>query len=311
MLSSLRGLESIDNDTLRVDHSLGSNPKATLKDVRYLLLNPHDPSGKDQLGLEKFPDEVLKHLNYDSETLKDYLHSGRDAGINELRNAILRTLPGGLSISVELNRGICNANRDTGPAAIPNIWTPEARAVVEPTLLKMHATLLNDTDKIMAGVQKGIRILCLHSMDPWTFKEGARPALSPETFNAYVAAQGLGAEYKEPRLEDFIAGRKDGPMLADAEFYRVMKQEFDAHKIPWADNAPYDTEPGYPDWTYMNTFPGRVSAIDLNKTRLCQGGYSTFDPRNHVVDPVKVAFMAELHRFALRNTWPSQSTSKA
>lgn len=299
MHSSLNGLKSIDNNTLRVDHSLGSNPKATLQDAKYLLLNPHDPSGRDKLGLAKLPDDVLKHLPYDSKTLREYLNSERDAGINELRKAILRRCPGGVSISVELNRGICNANKDTGPKALPNIWTPAAREAVTPTLLEMHASILGDIDQIMAATQKGIRILCLHSMDPWDFEEGARPPLSPENFDAYVAAQGLSAEHKIPRVEDFITGQKNGPMLADSIFYRVMKGEFDFHKITWADNAPYDTESGYPDWTYMNAFPERVSAIDLTKTRLCQGSTKNFDPRNPVVDPEKVAFMADLHAYVL------------
>ncbi|MEK7523501.1 MAG: hypothetical protein AAB588_00550 [Patescibacteria group bacterium] len=101
------------------------------------------------------------------------------------------------------------------------------------------------------------------------------------------------------RKEDFITGQEKGPMLADAKFYALMKRFFDENSITWGDNVPYDTEPGYPDFRYMKEFPGRVSAIDLIKIRLCQGDFDTFDYRNPTADPAKIEQMGEFHRAAI------------
>jgi hypothetical protein len=253
------------------------------------------------LGVKRFPDEVMEHLSgINSKLLHDYLNSERDTGINELRRQILRECNGGISVTVELNRGICNLNNEADAASkVPNIWTPEARALVEPTLIEIHTSILKDIDSVLAAIGEKTPIVCLHSMDPWGFKPGVRPKLSPATFEQYVRAQGLPADKKKVRKEDFITGKENGPVIADANFYTFMKEYFDQHGIIWGDNDPYDTEDGYPDFRYMQQFPGRVSAIDLTKTRLCRGDFDTFDYRNPVADQEKIEFMAELHRGAI------------
>ncbi len=298
MLSSLKDRPSVAAGHVTIDHSVGG-ARPHLKEVRYVLLSPHDPTEKDPLGLTALPEEVKEQLNHDSDLLRAYLNSERDAGINELRQEILRRCNGGLSLSVEFNRGICNAGRDTGEKALPNIWDPEKRALVRPLLLDAHQQILEDINRIVDGVRRGTRILFLHSMDPWSFKTGVRPPLTPETLSQYVAAQGLTPEHKSHRREDLITGKRGGAIHADSHLYGALQREFTRHQIPWAINQPYDTEEGNPDWTFMHLYPGRVSVVDLTKTRLCEGAFETFDPRNPKVDPERVAFMADLHRFAI------------
>lgn len=299
MLDDLKALSSVKKEFLSFEHSLGENPKTSLRDVRVFLLSPHDSGDKDNvLGVRSFPDEVMAQLPFDPQLLKAYLESERDAGINELRRGILERCNGALSVSSELNRGLCNLNKEDG-GQLPNIWMPEARRVVEPRLQEMHAEALGDIDRILAALRKDVKIICLHSMDPWSFKDGARPKLSPETLRQYVEAQGLPEDKKTPRKEDFITGQQGKAVIADKEMYRVMKKLFDQRGIAWAINAPYDTEPGYPDWRYMKAFPRRVSAVDFTKTSLCEGTYATFDPRNPTVDSSRVELMAELYKIAI------------
>lgn len=308
MLNYINQLSSLRNGYLALEDSLGPNSKNTLGDARYVLLSPHDHANpkRDFLGINCIPDEVLTELDgLEQNRLTDYLESERDAGIDELRREILRRCNGGVSVSGQVNRGICNLNKETHSNPIPNIFTPElslqvlrGRPTVERQLLGIHRIALADIDFILKGVQAGTPILCLHSMDPWSFAKGVRPALSPENFNAYVDAQGL-KKGKISRVDDFITGQADGPNLADQVFYAALQTELDTNDIPWAYNQPYGTDSAYPDYRYMTTFPGQVSCVDLLKTRLCKGDYRTFDPRSPEVDPEKVAFMADLHRHAL------------
>lgn len=301
MLDRIDQLSSVQSGYLDLDDSLGTNPRNTLQDARYLLLSPHDHAdqGSNFYGINCIPDEVLKNLDeLDQGKLRDYLESERDVGIDELRSEILRRCNGGVSVSGQVNRGICNFNKESGSNLIPHIFAPSARPTVERQLFRIHRIALADIDFILQGVKAGTPILCLHSMDPWSFESGVRPVLSPENFNAYVNAQGL-RKGKIPRVEDFITGQEDGPNLADQAFYAALQAELNTHDIPWAYNRPYDTDPAYPDYRYMTKYPDRVSCVDLLKTRLCHGDFSTFDPRHPDVDPEKVAFMADLHRHAL------------
>lgn len=308
MLDRLNLLPAVRQGHLQVEHSVGGN-RPNLNQVRYLLLTPHDAAGEDRLGLSSLPDSVKERLPGDTEFQSQWLNSERDAGTDELRQAILESCPGGLSVSVQTNRGICNLNRESpkkkrgerekAEPQFPNIWRPEERRLVLPTLREIHATTLGNIDQVLEALPEKARIICLHSMDPKSFKTGARPPLTPDTLRQYVAAQGLDSSHKEPRVNDFMTGRKDGPMLADPAMYQELRYVLDEHGRLWVINEPYDTEPGYPDWRYMMKYLGRVSAVDLLKTELCEGDAETFDSRKPVPDSDRVAFMADLHQFAI------------
>lgn len=307
MRDLLEDLPSVQTGHLTVEDSLGPNPRSNLADVRYVLVNNHDPHANDSLGTQALPEEVRERLAKSSppETLQAYLNSERDAGIHPLLQDILQKCNGGIGLTVNTNRGVLNLNRNAGPKAVPNIWTPEDRGVVAPALLRIHRRVSRDIWRVLRAVGQKVPLLFLHSMDPNGFKKGTRPGLSPETFDAYVAAQGLPASEKNPRENDFITGRAKGKNRAHQGFYAALKDQLTAAGKTWCENAPYDTEPGYPDWSALVEFPGRVGVVDLLKTELCKGDSSTFDSRNPTPDPERIAFMANLYKTALETTLAS------
>ena len=288
-------LPSIKEGYLLVDHSLGAGE--TLDEARYLLFSPHDASGEgNELGLNRVPSEVKRHLTHEATLLEEYFNQERDVGMNELGTEILKRCPGGVRVSAELNRGLCNASGvATGPFALPEIWSPEGLRAARPLLEKIHRSMIGDLDVIFAGLKPGARIICLHSMDPWGFEQGTRPPLSHASMKEYVAAQGWSVQKKIPRKEDFISGQEEDRLNADLELYQALQKLFDKNEIPWAINEPYGPDQSCTDFQYMQMYPGRVSTIYLTKSSLCVGDIKTFDPRNPKVDPHKVAFMAELH----------------
>ncbi len=301
MLKQFDHLKAVECGTLAMDSSWGSQPpkSAALQDVQYVLLSPHDAEN-DPLGLKVLHEDVRRALSgLDKTLLNGYLCSERDAGVDELREEILRTCPGGISISVQTNRGICNANRNADNGEIPDIWLPEQEKILVPILRCMHREILLATDIILhniVGARKNVKLVCLHSMDPCSIPENLRPALSHRTLEEYVGAQGLPRSEKTRRKQDFITGEKNGPDLSATAMYKAMQGAFTSDRIPWAVNEPYATGESYPDFGYMQEFPGRVALIDVTKDQLCKGEvtatYSTFDSRHPEPNPDKVAQMA-------------------
>ncbi len=299
MLHGIENLPSVEQGVLALDSSWGvQTPKSVgPKDIKYVLVSPHDTLGEDRLGLDALPDEVKGQIQWERSLFEAYLHTERDAGVDELRQRILATCPGGISVSAQINRGILNFNRDSDTKEMPPIWTPEQQAVVAPHLRNIHRTGLADIDRILESFGDRVRVVCLHSMDPWSFKKGARPDLSPENFEAYVRAQQLPMENKTLRGQDFITGEEHGPHITDPVLYEVLMKRFGKRGLAFGENDPYDTCLGWPDYQYMLRFLRRVSAIDVTKTELCKGeakeGAFTYTPLDPQPDTDKVQTMAE------------------
>lgn len=302
MLDRLNQLPAVETGDLAIAHSLGTNSKKTLGDVRYLLFSPHDhhdADGSDPMGINQIPNEIQAQFGIKDDLLKEYLDSERDKGIDPLSRAILARVPGGLLINSQINRGVVNLNQNVGEKGVlPAIWTPEARGVIETPLRGIHEAQLDAYGKIVKALGN-VPILHMHSMDTAGAKKGERPALSHEDLQAYVKAQGLPADKRNPRLQDFITGKETGPYLADHKLYETLQRLFDQNGIQWALNAPYDTEEGYPDYDDMLNMPGRVSAVDITKDQLCTARGNTFDSRTAEVDPTRIEFMAGLFAKAL------------
>ncbi len=298
MLEDFRDLRAVQDGYLALGSSYGSKPpkSAAKQDIRYVLLSPHDHSGRDRFGLNPLPDDIKEKLKkIDAPTLRAYLESERDAGINELRAQILRTCPGGISVSAEVNRGICNVNRNRNNNEIPNIWLHGDAEIVMPILEGIHEESLQGINAIIKktiGTRKAVQLVCLHSMDPYGFKKEVRPALD-DNLQGYVDAHGLPTDQKIPRKQDFITGERGGRKHANMRVYREMQRAFTADGIEWATNKPYATGAGYPDFRYMYDYPGQVVLIDLTKDALCESvDRNTFDSRNPKPDADKVAQMA-------------------
>lgn len=126
--------------------------------VKYLLIEPHGSA-----NLEPFPQIVRKHLVHDEKVLHDYLQMEKDKGASELSREILRNLPGGIAVNVEVARGVLDLNR-IPQRTINYIVDSHAPEEVFKTLLDIYHSILKAIADIIAALPPEARIICLHTM---------------------------------------------------------------------------------------------------------------------------------------------------
>jgi hypothetical protein len=282
---------------IAIAHSLPGRKNIPPDKVRYILVNRHSP--KDPLGFE-FPNRIAKHFPKNGATFSDYLRSEQDAGIHQLIEQILDSVPGGLAINVQVNRGIVDANRVHHNKAIRNILAPDTPITIKYELALIHRKIMEVIAHFVNLVPAQTPIFDLHSMEP--FSTPNQPPLSHDGIADYLNAYKLRPINDQTRrFTDIIVGIEGQSPVADMRTSNIIAKEHKAAGINTAFNKPYDTGPDYPDYLMMQKHQNRVSAIDHLKTDFCGGSGEdrTFDTTHPVVMPSKVELIAEIYQEVL------------
>ncbi len=262
--------------------------------VRYFLINRHSP--KRPLGFE-FPNRIAKHFPQDEELFSRYLRSEQDAGVHQLTSQILDSVPGGLTINVQVNRGIVDTNRIHVSNAIRNILADGTPLSIKLELAFIHRKIMELIRFFVDRLPPETPIIDLHSMEPFSTPD--QPPLSPETIPAYLKAYKTRVlDDTTRRRTDIMTGTKGQPPVADISTSNIIAQELEKAGINPAVNHPYDLGPIHGDYTTMLQRPGHVSAVDHLKTDLCKGSGEdcSFDTTHPIVDIGKIISMADIYK---------------
>jgi len=265
--------------------------------VQYLIVDIH--GGKHDFP---FPKSVEPYLPQNGDLYQKYINAERDSGVPELTQELLKKFPCGLSLSVNPPRGVLDTIWATPANAIKKVVSPDIDPEAKKDFFEMHHNILELTAKVIATLSSNVRILCLHSMEPYNTPDQPKLAHDAESIRKYIEAYANRVLSEETiRKTDLIVGQNGQPPIGDMEMAREIEKLFQAKGYPIGYNDPYDTEPGFTDYDDMQKYPGRVHVVDILKPLLCEGSGDdrSFDTTNPRVDNNKVQIMAALYTEAL------------